>query len=127
MNRCVFAALLGATMLVAQAQAQTLRPFPATALRGELSFGQPPLVELNGQPARLSPGARIRGENNLLVLSGALVGQTRLVHYTLETNGLVHDVWLLTPEERARQPWPTSAEQARRWSYDPGARAWTAR
>ena len=40
---------------------------------------QPPNVTLDGQPDRLSPGSRIRGANNMLQMSGALVGQNLLV------------------------------------------------
>jgi hypothetical protein len=126
MYRCVVgAALLGATLVAAQAQA--LRPFPANALRGQLVVLQPPDVLLNEQPARLSPGSRIRGDNNLLELSGGLVGVKLLVNYTLDSSGNVQNVWILTADEAARQPWPTTPEQALQWSFDPAAQTWTKR
>ncbi len=109
------------------ASAQTTRPFPATALRGTLVVLQPPEITLNDQPARLSPGSRIRGENNMLALSGALIGQQFVVHYTLEPHGLVHNVWILTPAEIARQPWPSTPEELQRWSFDPSNQVWTKR
>ena len=109
----------------APAAAQTSRPFPANALRGELVITQPPEVLLNGQPTRLSPGARIRGSNNMLQMSGALVGQPLLVHYTLEPSGGVHNVWILTPDEATRKPWPTRPEDAQRWVFNPAAQTWT--
>lgn len=119
-------ALLPCLALLAAAQAQTVqRKFPANALRGEIAFGQPPEVAVNGQPTRLSPGARIRGANNMLVLSGSLMGHSAVVHYVLDAQGLVHDVWILTDAERARQPWPATALQARTWSFDPIAQVWT--
>ncbi len=59
----------------------------------------PPEITVNGQPDRLSPGARIRDLNNLLVLSGALAGKTVYTVYKRDPSGLVHEVWLLTPEE----------------------------
>ena len=101
--------------------------FPANALRGEISFGQPPEVLLNGEPARLAPASRIRGTNNLLVMSGALIGKKAIVHYTLDPLGLVQDVWILTDAERGKQPWPTKAAEARTWSFDPVAQVWTKR
>jgi hypothetical protein len=58
----------------------------------------PPIHE---QPARLAPGARIRDRNNLLVVSGALIGQDLLVRYTRDPLGLLHEVWVLTPSEAA--------------------------
>ena len=115
-------ALLAANLPTA---AQTSRPFPANALRGDLLITQPPELLLNGRPARLSPGARIRGSNNMLQMSGALVGLPLLVHYTLEPSGGVHNVWVLTADEAARKPWPTTPEEAQRWVFNPAAQAWT--
>jgi hypothetical protein len=128
MTRCV-AALLVALLFASHAVGQTVhRNFPANALRGEISFGQPPEVLVNGQPARLAPAARIRGLNNLLVMSGALMGQQRVVvNYVLDPLGLVQDVWILTDAERAKRPWPTTAKEAQSWSFDPIAQVWTQR
>ena len=82
------------------AQEPSTRQFPAHALRGTLVVQQPPVITMDGAPARLSPGSRIREANNMLVLSAALVDRKKLtVNYTLEANGLVHDVWILTEAE----------------------------
>ena len=94
-------ALLGLP-LVASAQ-DSVRPFPKAALRGTLQVTSPPEVLLDGRAARLSPGARIRAPNNLLVLSGSLVGQKIVVNYIRDHQNMVHEVWLLNPTE-ARQP-----------------------
>ena len=75
-------------------------PIPAAAQRGVLQVLQPPEVLLDGQAARLSPGARIRGRDNLLALSAALVGQSLSVRYVRDPQGLVHEVWLLTEAEQ---------------------------
>ncbi len=109
------------------AQAQTARRFPQNALRGEFQVVQPPDLLLNGQAARLAPGARIRGADNLQQMSAALVGNRLLVHYTVDPLGLVLNVWVLTPEEAARRPWPESPEQAQRWEFDAAAQTWTKR
>ncbi len=123
MIRCV--TLLAASLFAAvPAAAQFARNFPATALRGEMTVLQPPEVLLNGRPARLAPGSRIRDENNLLVMSGALVQRKVVVHYTVDSVGLLLDVWLLTPAERARQPWPATPAQAQAWSFDPIGQSW---
>ena len=122
MIRCVtLAAALFACALPAAAQTQ--RNFPATALRGELVVLQPPQAQLNGRPARLAPGARIRGDNNLLVVSGAIANQRLLVHYTLDTAGQLHEIWVLTAAEIGR-PWPTTPQQASTWAFDPAVQAW---
>jgi len=76
-----------------------VRPFPAKALRGLLQVTTPPLVLLNGQPARLSPGARIKNTSNLIVMSATLVGQQLLVNYVADAQGMLHEVWILTPAE----------------------------
>jgi hypothetical protein len=123
MYRCVLAAAMAAFVLPAAAQAQ--RNFPADALRGVLVVVQPPDALLNGRPARLAPGVRIRGQNNMLVLSGAAIGQKLVVHYTLDPLGLVKDVWILTLAEMGNKPWPTTPQQAQTWSFDPVAQVWT--
>lgn len=134
MNRCVLgsarplAALLCTLLALAQApaQAQMPRPFPATALRGTLQITQPPEALINGQPARLAPGARIRDEQNLVQLSGRFVGQSLVVHYTLENGtGLLKDLWILRPDELAKKPWPATPAEAAAWRFDALAQTWT--
>ena len=123
MYRCV-AAAAAVLFLVAPASAQQ-RQFPQNALRGALQFVEPPEILLNGQPARLAPGVRIRGQNNMLVLSGALSGSKLLVHYTVDMGALVKDVWILTPEEATKRPWPTTPREAESWSFDTVAQTWS--
>ena len=113
--------------LAAGAPAQVQRAFPQAALRGTLIVTGAPEIALNGSPARLAPGARIRDQGNMIQLSGSLTGQRLLVHYTVDTQGLVQDVWILTPEEAAKSPWPTTPQQARDWLFDPIAQTWSRR
>ena len=123
MLRCVpLVALAAALPLVAHAQMQ--RPFPRDALRGEIQFVAPPDIRLNGKPARLSPGARVHGETNLLVMQPQVAGRKAVVHYTVEPTGLVNRVWFLTPEELAKKPWPRSMAEVEAWSWDPGSQSW---
>lgn len=98
-------------------------PLPAQSLRGEIVFGQPPEVLLNGKAARLAPGARIRDLDNRLVLSGNLAGQKLKANYTADTYGLLMNVWLLGPAEVA-QIWPSTPTEAATWSYDPVSHTW---
>ena len=107
------------------AAAQMPRNFPATALRGEIAAAQPPELLLNGRPARLSPGARIRDETNMLQVIGILAGRRVVVHYTVDIAGQIAEVWILTPAERAVRPWPTTPEQAATWTFDPVGQVWT--
>jgi hypothetical protein len=82
------------------------RPFPPNTLRGAMVVINPPDLVMNGKAERLSPGARIRGANNMLVMSGSIVGQNLLVNFVREPNGMVHEVWILT-EAEAKQVLPT--------------------
>jgi hypothetical protein len=122
MNRCLVAFALA---LLAALPAHAQRVFERNALRGELQLTSPPEALLNGQPVRLSPGSRIRDPRNLIVLSGTVVGQKLLVNYTLDGFGLVHNVWILSADEAARQPWPKTAAEAAAWSFDSTMQRWT--
>jgi len=111
MNRCLHlapaiaplwrAALLTSLLALANAAhaQEAVRPFPAAAKRAMMQVTYPPDILLNGQAARLSPGARIRGSNNLLVLSGSLAGKTVTVNYLRDAQGMVHEVWVLNATE----------------------------
>ncbi len=123
--RSGFAAAVLALVAAGPVAAQLQRNFPQNALRGSLLITEPPEVVLNGRPVRLAPGARIRGKTNMIELTGGLVGARMLVHYTLDTNGQVRDVWILQPEEAAVRPWPTTPEEAERWTFDAGSQTWS--
>ncbi len=124
-RRALLAASCAALPLAAAAQID--RPFPATALRGELVVTAPPETLLNGRPVRLAPGARIRGIDNRIAMSGSLVGLRLPVHYTVDLHGHLLDVWVLTPAELAKKPWPVTPAQAAAWQFDPVAQAWRPR
>jgi len=123
MYRCVLAAA-AAVCLVAPAAAQS-RAFPQNALRGALVITSPSEATLNGRTIGLAPGLRIRGQDNMLAMSGALIGARLLVHYTTDIQGLVNNVWILTPEEAAKKPWPVSTQEAQAWTFDPVAQVWS--
>jgi hypothetical protein len=102
MNRWTTQVLLACSLFVAGAAwAQTVtRTAPADVKPAIIAVSAtPPDITVNGEPARLSPGARIRDTNNLLVLSGALAGKSVYTVYRKDSSGLVHEVWLLTPAE----------------------------
>lgn len=118
--------VLSAACVAAWGQNLVQRTFPADALRGTLVVVQPPEARVNGQPARLAPASRIRGENNLIVMSASLVGRELTVNYTVDSLGLVKDVWILRSDE-ARKTWPTTRREAATWLFDPVANAWAKR
>ena len=98
----LIASALCAIALLASAQA-TVRPFPPQAERGVMQITQPPEMLLNGKPDRLSPGARIHGPDNMLRMSGTLMGQQAVVNFVREPAGQVHEVWILTEAEAAQK------------------------
>jgi len=125
MYRCVLPLVLATSCLVAHAQQH--RFFPANALRGELVITQFPDAKLNGQAVRLAPGARIKNDTNLWVPPAGLTGQKLAVHYTVESSGLILDVWVLNPAELANKPWPTTPAEAATWQFNPGNQTWIKR
>ena len=130
MYRCAsaLAACAAALVLCIPAQAQVHRPFPAKALRGELVVLQTPDVSLNGKPAKLAPGARLRGDTNLLLQPASVAGQKLTVHYTVEpSSGLLMEVWVLNPAELANKTWPATPQEAATWAFEPGTQTWTKR
>jgi len=129
MPRCLLTvsatlALTASLLAPLSALAQYARVLPPNTLRGEVQFGQAPEALLNGEAIRLAPGVRIRGANNMLMLSGAVTGQTYKVNYALETSGLLKEVWILTDAE-VDKAWPKSIQQAAAWTYDPISQSWT--
>ena len=80
-----------------------LRSFPPKALRGTMVVRQAPEISMDGRADRLSPGVRIRGPQNQLLMSSALMGQEIVVNYTRESFGGVHEVWILTPDEQKQK------------------------
>lgn len=128
MNRCIesrvgaallaCAVLAGLTFLpLAAADAQgIIREAPKDVVRGRLMVTQPPVVTLDGKPDRLSPGSRIRDLNNMLLLSGSVVGQDLPVVYRRDAAGLIHEVWVLTPDEYAKLSGTDSADGYQRFN-----------
>ena len=121
----IVTAFTAAVCLCAPAAAQVQRVFPQNALRGAIVVGVAPEIQLNGALARLAPGARIRDANNMATVPGGLIGGRYLVNYTVDTSGLVKDVWILRPEEAAVKPWPTTPAEAQAWMFDPVGQVWT--
>ena len=90
-----------AAVLLASPAAAQLRTIPADAKLGEIRHLQEMIVELDGKPQRLAPGAQIRDADNRLMLPLSL-SEKQSVKYLLDAQGLVHRVWLLSAAERAR-------------------------
>ena len=102
LKNSIFAILFIAIQAInTSATAQIARVFPDSAVRGNITFKSPPQIEINGKADRLSPGARIRDEQGMLAMTGALEGKSFVVNFRREAaTGMVHEVWILTAEEQ---------------------------
>ena len=62
----------------------------------------------------------------MIAMSGALAGRKFVVHYTREaTTGMLQEIWVLNPTERANRLWPTTERELQSWSFDPVAQTWS--
>jgi len=100
--RCL--ALILLLSLAATAAAQ-LRTIPKEARLGEIRHLQEMIVEIDGKPRHLAPGAQIRDPDNRLVVPASLTGKSH-ARYLVDGSGMVHRVWILSPREKAALPQP---------------------
>jgi hypothetical protein len=89
--------LLFALCFAALAHAQ-LRTLPAEARRGEIRHLQEMDVQIDGKPARLAAGAQVRDAVNRILVPAAIPAGS-LVKYTVNAQGEVSAVWILTAGE----------------------------
>jgi hypothetical protein len=83
--------------------AAQLRTIPKEAQLGEIRHLASMVVEIDGKPQQLSPGAQIRDPDNRLVVPGALAEKSP-ARYLLDATGMVHRVWILSAHEKAALP-----------------------
>jgi hypothetical protein len=104
MSRWTRTALLGLSLAAAAVCAQTVvREAPRDVKPAIIAVSAtPPLITVDGKADRLSPGARVRDRNNMMMLSGQLAGKTLYTVYRRDGAGLVQEVWLLNEEEYAK-------------------------
>jgi hypothetical protein len=94
-------ALLLVFLVYCAAAAAQLRTIPQDAKRGTMRHIQETIVEIDGQRERLSQGAQIRSQSNIILMPVALPPDS-VVKYQLDQAGHVHRVWILTPQEAAQ-------------------------
>ena len=96
MRRLLLSAIAAAA--VATSASAQLRSIPDDAQRGTIRHLQDMVVEVDGKPQRLSPGAQIRDPDNRLVVPASVAPGT-IVRYRVDAEGLIHQVWILSPGE----------------------------
>ena len=79
------------------------RTFPATALRGNMTITDYPVIAMDSKNLRLAPGARIWNQNHLTQTPVSLGNSSYVVNYTQDVHGDVDRVWILSTDE-ASQP-----------------------
>jgi hypothetical protein len=99
--RLLLTFLASICVLSASAYAQ-LRSIPDDAKRGEIRHLQDMVIAIDGVPQRLAPGAQIRDAANRIVVPAAVAAGTE-VKYVLNDEGLVRQVWILSPAEAAKR------------------------
>ena len=93
--------LMSIFVLSTSAYAQ-LRSIPDEAKRGEIRHLQDMVIAIDGVPQRLAPGAQIRDAANRIVVPAAVVAGTA-VKYVVNDEGLVRQIWILSPAEAAKR------------------------
>ena len=78
---------------------ERLIAIPAAAKRGHAIFDGTQTIKLNGKEELLAPGGRIIGADNMVKLTGSLIGRARVKYLRETTTGLLMQVWILTPKE----------------------------
>ncbi len=87
-------------VLAGSAFGQLSRTLPAKLLRGIVGEQQPlPMVTISGKSLKLAPGGVIFDENNRTIVHGAL-RPGAAVAYTVDMNGDVGRIYVLTPAEQ---------------------------
>jgi len=98
----VLLAALAGVGLDAGAQGAS-RNFSAQVQFGEMAVTQFPVVEINGQPIRTTPGFRLFSPENMLVQASGYKGAKLPVAYLIEPQTRwLHQAWILTPAEVAK-------------------------
>ena len=84
--------------VAASALAQAGRDIPDQAKPGAITHLQDMIVAINGVRVRLAPGVQIRDQNNFLIVPTAVPPGSQ-VKYLLDQDGMVRQIWILTPDE----------------------------
>jgi hypothetical protein len=90
-------------LLVAPAFAQTRNPpIPENSLRGYVRHLGQMAVAVDDKALQLAAGAQIRNRQNLIIVPMSMPRDGAWADFTLNADGQVFRVWLLTPDELTR-------------------------
>jgi hypothetical protein len=97
-RRLAAVALLGCVL--APGVGSAARDLPRDARFGKLTAFSYPYASIGGKALRMSPGAKIYNEQNLIIMPAAMRQQAKVL-YRLDTAGSLSAIWLLTEREAA--------------------------
>ncbi len=92
--------LIACVFFTAAMSAQAFdRPFPPTVKRGVMTPAVSPAIIINDKPRRMTVGARIWNQKNMIEMPAAIRGSQMTVNYTEISSGEIDRVWILTADE----------------------------
>ena len=94
---------------LALGQMGTFRTIPADATVAVIQHVEGMNITLDSQPQRLSPGAQVRDEANRIIVPMQIPSGVQ-VKYTLDGEGQVRQVWILTDVEKVPPAPPSQPE-----------------
>jgi len=101
--RATCLALVSASLWAAPVFAQMRSaPIPEDAKAGHIQHVKEMAVTVSRKPMQLAAGAIIRDQRNLIIVPVSIPREGAWSAFTLDQNGQISHVWLLTPEELAR-------------------------
>jgi hypothetical protein len=102
----LFTLLIAMLALGGPVQAAAERYFPADAKRGDLKAFGYPQMKIGDRVYRLAPGGKVYNPLNMIVMPDSSQMKVGPVMYTVDFNGHLSAIWLLTAEEAALHPLP---------------------
>jgi hypothetical protein len=101
-RRAVAVLLLGCVLALTTSPDEgfAARNLPRDARFGKLTAFTYPYASIGGKTLRMSPGAKIYNEQNLIIMPAAMRQQAKVL-YRLDTAGSLSAIWLLTEHEAA--------------------------
>ena len=92
--------------------AEAVRDFPQNARRGTITEHQYPHYRIGTATYRLAAGGRIFNQQNMIIMPASLPARAAEVMYQVDFTGQLSTIWLLTKEEAALHPKPTTSRPA---------------
>ncbi len=92
-------ALLWAVSVIAQTRSS---PIPQDSRRGYIRHVQEMAVTVDDKAMQLAAGAIVRDRQNLIIVPVTIPREGAWAAYSLDRDGQIFRVWLLTPDELAR-------------------------